>query len=203
MKRVGAFGCYLVNSEGRWSTEKTDLEEYPTHAVSSEDGGTVLRPWIGIWLVITLSLEGNNVSRTRKATLQNLINTHNHQCNGIHRPTVVFKKKRSMDSIALVVMSIKDYSRLRSREIKGLLRTHRLVCVCMCVCVCIYIYTDYVRFQVALAVKNPPAHAREAGLIPGLGRWRKCHFSQEEMATHFSILPGESHGQRRLVGYSP
>ena len=23
------------------------------------------------------------------------------------------------------------------------------------------------------------------------------------MATHFSVLPGESHGQRSLVGYSP
>ena len=102
-----------------------------------------------------------------------------------------------MDSIALVVMSIKDYSGLRSREIKGLLRTH----------ISVYIYTDHVSFQVALVVKNPPAHARDvreaAGLIPGLGRWRKCHFPQEEMATHFSILPGESHGQRRLAGYSP
>ena len=26
---------------------------------------------------------------------------------------------------------------------------------------------------------------------------------EEEMATHSSILPGESHGQRNLVGYSP
>ena len=26
---------------------------------------------------------------------------------------------------------------------------------------------------------------------------------EEEMATHSSILPGESHGQRSLVGYSP
>ena len=26
---------------------------------------------------------------------------------------------------------------------------------------------------------------------------------EEEMATHSSILPGESHGQRGLVGYSP
>ena len=24
---------------------------------------------------------------------------------------------------------------------------------------------------------------------------------EKEMATHFSILPGESHGQRNLVGY--
>ena len=26
---------------------------------------------------------------------------------------------------------------------------------------------------------------------------------EEEMATHSSTLPGESHGQRSLVGYSP
>ena len=26
---------------------------------------------------------------------------------------------------------------------------------------------------------------------------------EKEMATHSSILPGESHGQRCLVGYSP
>ena len=26
---------------------------------------------------------------------------------------------------------------------------------------------------------------------------------EEEMATHSSILPGESHGQRSLVGYGP
>ena len=26
---------------------------------------------------------------------------------------------------------------------------------------------------------------------------------EKEMATHFSILPGKSHGQRSLVGYSP
>ena len=91
----------------------------------------------------------------KEATLQNPINIHNHQCNGIQRPFFFFK----------------DCRRLRSREVKGLLRTHRLVCVY------IYIHTDHVRVQVALAVKNPPAHARdvrEAGLILGLGRWRKC-----------------------------
>ena len=26
---------------------------------------------------------------------------------------------------------------------------------------------------------------------------------EKEMATHFSILPGKSHGRRSLVGYSP
>ena len=29
------------------------------------------------------------------------------------------------------------------------------------------------------------------------------HLLEEGMATHSSILPGESQGQRRLVGYGP
>ena len=44
-------------------------------------------------------------------------------------------------------------------------------------------------FQVALVVKNLPANAgdaRDAGLIPGSGR-----FLEKEMATHFSILACE------------
>ena len=44
-------------------------------------------------------------------------------------------------------------------------------------------------FQVALVAKNPPANTgdiRDAGVIPGLGR-----------------SPGESHGQRSMVGHGP
>ena len=48
------------------------------------------------------------------------------------------------------------------------------------------------------AVKNLPANARDVGLIPGSGGPLK-----EEMATSPVLLPGESHGQRSLVGYSP
>ena len=29
------------------------------------------------------------------------------------------------------------------------------------------------------------------------------NYLEEDMATHSSILPGEFHGQRSLVGYSP
>jgi len=55
---------------------------------------------------------------------------------------------------------------------------------------------------VALVVKNPPASAgdvRDAGLIPGLGRfpWRRAWQPSPV------FLPGESHGQRSLVGYNP
>ena len=50
-------------------------------------------------------------------------------------------------------------------------------------------------------VKNPYANvgdARDMGLIPGLeGSFEGGH------ATYSVFLPGESHGQRSLVGYSP
>ena len=55
--------------------------------------------------------------------------------------------------------------------------------------------------QVALVVRNPPARA--GGIrdtVQSLGREDPL---EEGMATHPSILPGESHGQRNLVGYSP
>ena len=56
--------------------------------------------------------------------------------------------------------------------------------------------------QVALVVKNPPAHARDtrdARLILGVGKipWRR----KWQLTPVF--LPGKSHGQRSLVGYSP
>ena len=55
--------------------------------------------------------------------------------------------------------------------------------------------------QVAIVVKNPPANAgdsRNEDSIPVLGR-----SAEKEMLTHSSILAWESHGQRRLAGYSP
>ena len=56
--------------------------------------------------------------------------------------------------------------------------------------------------QVALVVKNPPANAgdiRDRGSIPRSGRfpWRRA--GQLTLV----LLPGESHGQRSVVGYSP
>ena len=56
--------------------------------------------------------------------------------------------------------------------------------------------------QVVLVVKNPPANARErrdAGLIPGSGRSPGGGAWQPSPV----FLPGESHGQRCLAGYSP
>ena len=48
-------------------------------------------------------------------------------------------------------------------------------------------------------VKNPPANAADAGLIPGLERfpWRRKWLPVSV------FLPGKSIGQRSLVGYSP
>ena len=56
--------------------------------------------------------------------------------------------------------------------------------------------------QVGLVVKNPPANAgdvRDVGSIPGWGR--SPGGGQWQPTPVF--LPGESHGQRSLAGYSP
>ena len=53
----------------------------------------------------------------------------------------------------------------------------------------------------ALLVKNLPANLgdiRDVGLIPGLGS-----SPGEGHGNTPVFLPGESHGQRKLVGYSP
>ena len=50
----------------------------------------------------------------------------------------------------------------------------------------------------AQTVKNLPA--RWESWVQSLGQEDPL---EEGMATHSSILPGESHGQRSLAGYSP
>ena len=55
--------------------------------------------------------------------------------------------------------------------------------------------------QVALVVKNPPADAgdiRDPGSIPGFRRSPGGEHGNPPI-----FLPGDSHGQRNLVGYSP
>ena len=57
--------------------------------------------------------------------------------------------------------------------------------------------------QVALVVKNPPANAgdlRNASSIPGWGRSPGGRRAWQPIPV---FLPGESHGQRILAGYSP
>ena len=48
-------------------------------------------------------------------------------------------------------------------------------------------------------VKNPPANAGDMGLIPGLGRSPRGGNGEPILV----LLPGKSHGQRSLAGYSP
>ena len=62
--------------------------------------------------------------------------------------------------------------------------------------------TDNWASQVALAVKNPPSNAgniKDISLIPGLGRSPGGGHDN----TRPLFLPGDPHGQRSLVGYSP
>ena len=48
-------------------------------------------------------------------------------------------------------------------------------------------------------VRNPPASAGDVGLIPDSGRSP----GEENGKPTPVFLPGKSHGQRSLVGYSP
>ena len=54
-------------------------------------------------------------------------------------------------------------------------------------------------------VKNQPDNARDAGSIPGLGRSPGGGNLQNPLESQPTpvFLPGKSHGQRGLVGYSP
>ena len=75
------------------------------------------------------------------------------------------------------------------------------VCVCVCM-LCVYIYL-YVcgASQVALEVKNLPVSGGDIELqVQSLGQEDPL---EEGMATHSVFLPGESHAQRSLMGYSP
>ena len=48
-------------------------------------------------------------------------------------------------------------------------------------------------------VKNPPVNTRDTGSIPGAGRFPWTRKWQPTSV----FLPGESHGQKSLTGYSP
>ena len=50
-----------------------------------------------------------------------------------------------------------------------------------------------------LVIKNPPASAGDVGFIPGSGRSPR----RREWQPTPVFLPGKSHGQRSLQGYSP
>ena len=50
-------------------------------------------------------------------------------------------------------------------------------------------------------VKNPPASAGEVRC--GFDPWIRESPLKEDMATHTVSMPGKSHGQRSMAGYSP
>ena len=58
---------------------------------------------------------------------------------------------------------------------------------------------EHIGFPGGSAVNNPPANAGDVGSIPGEGKipWRR------QWQPTLIFLPGKSHGQRSLVGYSP
>ena len=55
--------------------------------------------------------------------------------------------------------------------------------------------------KVAQVVKNLPANAGSTRLMGSILSWENA--LEKEMAIYSSILPGESCGERSLVGYSP
>ena len=61
----------------------------------------------------------------------------------------------------------------------------------------ITIFKQINRILGGFILKNLPAKAGDMGLIPGLGR-----YLEKGMATTLVFLPGKSHGQRSLEGYS-
>ena len=60
-------------------------------------------------------------------------------------------------------------------------------------------FLDFSTFQVVLVVKNPPANYKRHSFKPWVGQisWRR-NWQPTPV-----FLPGESHGQRSLAGYSP
>ena len=60
-------------------------------------------------------------------------------------------------------------------------------------------HTHILDFPGGSAVKTSPANA-DVGLTPG---WKKSPRVGNSNPLLYSFLPGELHGQRNLVGYSP
>ena len=79
---------------------------------------------------------------------------------------------------------------------------------CVCICICEYIYIGFSgvpRDQTChhmLAITANAGDVRDSGSIPGLGRPPGGGHGNPLQSTP-AFLPGESHGQRSLVGYRP
>ena len=74
----------------------------------------------------------------------------------------------------------------------------QLVLLSAPICQLLYYITSY--FPGSSEVKASACNAGDLGLIPGLGR---SPGEGNGNPIQYSFLPGESHGWRRLVGYSP
>ena len=103
-------------------------------------------------------------------------------------------------NIHIVFICIKGIELLKPLEFPKWWKQKR--CLLSCLDVIFGKLLDNLASQVALVVKNLPANAgdaRDSGSIPGLGRspWRR------KWQPTPVFLPGESHGQGSLVGYSP
>ena len=74
------------------------------------------------------------------------------------------------------------------------------ICVCMCVCVCVCVtYLPDKGFPGGSEGKASACNVGDLALIPGSGRSP----GEGNVQPTPVFLPGESHGQRSLVGYSP
>ena len=78
---------------------------------------------------------------------------------------------------------------------------YRYVCVCVCVCVCVYIYIythTYIHIIGASLIAHLPAMQETRARFLD----RKNPLRRKWQPTPV-FLPGESHRQRSLTGYSP
>ena len=122
------------------------------------------------------------------------------------------KQKRFLNTLHVKRIGIwaqeKDYDstkeqRIRLSTIRILIFKYTLCCIYVKIYICILISIKVYNgaSQVTLVVKNPTANAgdvRDPGSIPRVGKiWRR----KRQLTPIF--LPGVSHGQRSLAGYSP
>ena len=73
------------------------------------------------------------------------------------------------------------------------------VCVCVCVCVCTYIYRGFPGGASGKESARQCRRYKRRGFNPC---FRKIPWNRKWQPTPV-FLPGKSHGQRNLVGYSP
>ena len=98
-------------------------------------------------------------------------------------------------------MGINDYSNIIHNGPKQKLTVDSLTYIYMCVCVCVCVYKPiYVILYIHIyAYTYEYVQCKRPGLDPWV---RKIPWRRKWQPTPV-FLPGESHGRRSLVGYSP